>query len=157
MPMYWTGPWKCYCSCGWESEWKKNPVAAQFAGEAHIPHCPSYRDAVLILNGEKRFEMSNRDKYFQSSQFLKAADIKKGQIVVVEKFEEAKTRLGLRPILRLKGIEMPLGLNATNYDRMVELHGEDEEKWAGKKLTLTIVNAPNPQKGGKEGPAIRIA
>lgn len=156
MPMYWSGPFICRCLCGWESELKKNPVAAQFAGEAHTPHCPSYRDAVRILNGEKRFENMSRDKYFQSAEFLKAADIKKGQIVVVEKFEEAKTRLGLRPILRLKGIEKPLGLNATNYDKMTELHGEDEQKWAGKKLTLTIAMAPNPQKDGKEGPAIRI-
>lgn len=101
--------------------------------------------------------MSNRDKYFQSAKFLTPSDVKKGQLLVVEKFEEINTKIGLRPILRIKGLELPLGLNATNYDRMCELYGEDEAKWGGKKITVAIVQAPNPKKDGKEQPAIRIA
>ena len=97
-----------------------------------------------------------RDKYFQSANFLKPKDVKNGQVVMVDKFEEAKTRIGLRPLLRLDGIEAPLGLNATNYDAMCEAFGEDETRWHGKAIRLHITTAPNPSQGGKEGPALRI-
>lgn len=102
--------------------------------------------------------MIDRNKYFQGGSFLKPTSdgFKNGMIVTVEKFDEAKTRLGTRPILRLKGIESPLGLNATNMDKMIEKFGEDESKWAGKRLKLITVMAPNPQKGGREQPSIRI-
>jgi hypothetical protein len=39
---------------------------------------------------------------------------------------------------------------------MVEKFSDDEKKWAGKKIRLVIVQAPNPSAGGKLGPAIRI-
>jgi hypothetical protein len=156
MPMYWSGPFFCRCECGWESERKKNPIAAQFAGEAHLPRCSFYAEAITVQNGQKAAPMINRDKYFDGAKFLAAKDVKDGQKVTIEKFEEIKTRIGLRPIVRLEGFEMPLGLNATNLDRLVELLGENEVKWAGKQVTLIIVQAPNPKKGGKEGPAIRV-
>lgn len=105
---------------------------------------------------EKESHMPRSD-YFKGGNFLKAAAIKNGQFAIVEAFEEAKTRLGTRPILRLRGFEEPFGLNATNYDRMVELFGENEKQWAGKKIKLIIVQAPNPSAGGKMQPAIRIS
>ena len=155
--MYWTGPFRCICECGWTSEWKKNPIAAQFSGEAHTREgCTFTRDAMRVFRGEKKAPMPDRKKYFQGGEFLKADDVKDGQLVVVEKFEEATTRLGVRPILRLKGIEAPLGLNATNFDKMVEKFGEKETAWAGKKIKLTLVRANNPQTN-KEQDAIRIA
>jgi len=104
---------------------------------------------------EKRSHMPRSD-YFKGGNFLKAAAIKNGQFAIVEAFEEAKTRLGTRPILRLRGFEEPFGLNATNYDKMVERFGEEEKKWAGKKIKLLITQAPNPSQGGKMQPAIRI-
>jgi hypothetical protein len=104
---------------------------------------------------EKESHMPRSD-YFKGGNFLKAAAIKHGQFAIVEGFEEAKTRLGTRPILRLRGFEEPFGLNATNYDKMVERFGEEEKKWAGKKIKLLITQAPNPSQGGKMQPAIRI-
>jgi hypothetical protein len=156
--MYWTGPFRCHCECGWTSEPKKNPVAAQFAGEAHLERgsCPFQRDAMRVIRGEKAFEMPDRNKYFEGGAFLKAGDIKDGQFFIVEKFEEATTRLGIRPVLRLKGIDMPLGLNATNFDRMVELFGEKEAAWVGKKIKLVLARVNNPQTK-KEQDGIRIA
>jgi hypothetical protein len=94
--------------------------------------------------------MANRiakDKYFQAAEFLKAEDIKNGQIVTIEKFEEIKTRLGIRPILRLKGFEVPFGLNATNLQHLIDKIGDDTDKWPGKKLTMQKVKANNPQTG----------
>src|SRR5277367_3320056 len=158
MPMNWKGPFKVYCSCGWESDWKRNPIVAQWIGEAHTQSgsCKFQRDAMRVLRGEKRIEMPDRKKYFQGGSFLKADDVKDGQLVIVEKFEEAQTKLGTRPVLRLKGMEAPLGLNATNFDKMVEKFGEKESTWAGKKIKLVISRANNPQTG-KEQDAIRIA
>lgn len=100
--------------------------------------------------------MPDREKYFQSGSFLKAEDVKSGQLFTVDKFEEITTRLGTRPCLRLKGVDMPLGLNATNFDKMIEKFGEKEKDWENKKIRLIIVQAPNPSKDGKIGPALRI-
>jgi hypothetical protein len=98
-----------------------------------------------------------REDFFESTLFLKAEDIKNGQHFVVESFEAAKTRIGTRPILRLKGQDKPFGLNATNWDKMVEKFGDDQDNWPGKKISLIKVQAPNPSKGGKLGPALRVA
>lgn len=100
--------------------------------------------------------MPDREKYFKGGAALKAKDIKNGQLFTIEEFDEAKTKLGTRPILRLKGVEEAFFLNATNFDRMVEKFGENESNWKNKKIRLVITSAPNPSQGGKEGPAIRI-
>jgi hypothetical protein len=156
--LQWRGPFRVYCECGWESDWKRNPIAAQWTGEAHVlsGSCKFQRDAMRVLRGEKAAPMPDRKKYFQGGEFLKADDIKDGQFVIVEKFEEANTKLGTRPVLRLKGMEKPLGLNATNFDKMIEKFGEKESTWTGKKIKLSLVKANNPQTG-KEQDAIRIA
>ena len=101
--------------------------------------------------------MIDRNRYFEGGKFLKAADVKDGTKFTIDKFEEIKTRIGLRPILRLVGVEVPLGLNATNLDQLVELYGENEKKWNGKKITLRLVETTNPQQGGKVCTGIRIA
>lgn len=99
----------------------------------------------------------NREKYFDSAKFLHAADFKKGETkVIIEAFEEVTTRLGLRPILRLKGYEAPLGLNATNIDALISRHGNNSDKWAGKPLTVYKVKTTDPSQGGKEVDGLRI-
>ena len=100
----------------------------------------------------------DRNKYFDSRPFLKGGDIKDRTTVTVEAFEEIKTRVNEkpRPCLRFKGYEMPLGLNVTNFTKMIEKHGDDPDKWPGKKLVLRVVSAPNPSENGKETKAIRI-
>lgn len=108
--------------------------------------------------------MPDRSRYFQGGNFLKPDSkdddgdtiVKDGMMVTVEEFSEAKTRIGTRPILRLKGIDQPFGLNATNFDKMVEKFGESEKNWAGKKIRLRVIQAPNPQNQNKMQAAIRI-
>src|ERR1700723_369881 len=104
------------------------------AAKRHVKFCTG----TLLRSASKVKEEQRmaRDKYFKGGKFLKASNVKSGQLVTIEAFEEAKTRLSPdpRPILRLQGIDQPLGLNATNYDRMVEKFSEDEKKWAGKKI-----------------------
>lgn len=100
--------------------------------------------------------MPDRDKYFQSSAWLKAGDVKNGQLLMIEEFGEAKTKLGLRPYLKFKGFEQPFGLNATNFDYLVAKYGENEKNWTGKKLKVVIVSVANPSAGGKMQPGIRF-
>lgn len=114
-------------------------------------------DGSLDFRTEKdRRTMPDRDKYFQSGAWMKAKDVKNGQLLIIEEFGEAKTKIGLRPYVRFKGFENPFGLNATNFDQLVQKFGEDESKWAGKKVKVQIVQAPNPSAGGKMQPAIRF-
>ena len=102
--------------------------------------------------------VADRNKYFDTRPFLKGGDIKSGAKVTIEKFEEIKTRVSEkpRPCLRLKGYEAPLGLNVTNFNRMLEKFGENIDKWKGKQITLKVISAPNPSDNGKETKAIRI-
>jgi hypothetical protein len=151
--------WSIQCECGWEKSYR-NPVAAQWGGESHLSRCPYFQEATRIVaklrKGNRFHKMIDRDKYFQGGNFLKAKDFKDGQQVIVTQFEEVKTRIGTRPVLRLQGFEAPLGLNATNMDKMIEKYGNNEKTWAGKRIRISIIMAPNPSKGGKEGPAVRI-
>lgn len=103
---------------------------------------------------------ANHQDFFDSVPFLKGSDIKGDTRVTVEKFDAVKTRLNdkkPRPILRLKGYDSPLGLNVTNFNKMIEKFGDETNKWAGKQITLRRVLVTNPQEGGKETPGIRIA
>jgi hypothetical protein len=101
--------------------------------------------------------MIDRDKYFQGGKFLKAADVKDGATYTILKFEDITTRIGLRPILRLVGTDLPLGLNATNLDKLVEKFGDNETKWAGKKIKIVHVMTQNPSDNNKATKGLRIA
>ncbi len=43
-----------------------------------------------------------------------------------------------KPALYFRGEEKALLLNATNWDRIVDQHGPDSDKWAGKKVKLHL-------------------
>ena len=99
----------------------------------------------------------NREDYFDSRPFLKGTDIKDKTQVTIEMFESIPTRVSKkpRPCLRFKGYDAPLGLNVTNFNRMVEKYGDDSADWVGKKIVLRRVMMHNPTEN-KETPAIRI-
>jgi hypothetical protein len=100
--------------------------------------------------------MPDRDKYFQSGAWLKAKDVKNGQLLLIEEFGEAKTKIGLRPYVKFKGYENPFGLNATNFDQLTSKFGDNEKNWIGKKVKVVLVQAANPSQGGKMQPSIRF-
>jgi hypothetical protein len=133
--------------CGWLSNWKRSWVAALFSGEYHWEHgCKSIIEArSTIVDGKE--VMPDRSKYFKAARFLGPDDVKNGQFLQIDSFDEINTRVGLRAVLRLKGFEQPFTLNATNYDFLTDKFGEDEKKWAGKRIKVAIIKVNNPQTG----------
>jgi len=99
----------------------------------------------------------DRTSYFPGGNFLKAEDVRPGTKYTIVEFQEAKTRISElpRPILRFKETDKPFGLNATNFDKMIEKFGGDADEWVGKKITFLKVKANNPQTK-KEVDALRI-
>src|SRR6267142_4526938 len=77
-------PYVLHCECGWEKEYR-NPVAAKFGGEAHIPHCPFYRRAKEMIDtmSMKRFEGKTEDAggAILSAAFWKQDTVVRGTIV----------------------------------------------------------------------------
>jgi hypothetical protein len=104
--------------------------------------------------------MIDREKYFPGGNFLKPADVAKtGAAFTIAKFEEQRTRLKdlpIQPVLWFEGVDKPFPLNATNLDTMIKLHGRDDLKWPGKKVTLIHAQAPNPSAGGRMQDALRV-
>ena len=41
-----------------------------------------------------------------------------------------------KPVLYFKEVEQGLVLNATNYDTIASLYGEETDNWVGKKITI---------------------
>src|SRR6266478_4337524 len=113
-----------------------------------------YRLLDFRTDREKERTMPDRDKYFQSGAWLKAKDVKSGQLLLIEEFGEAKTKIGLRPYVKFKGFDNPFGLNATNFDQLVGKFGDNEKNWSGKKVKVVIVQVANPSQGGKMQPGI---
>jgi hypothetical protein len=98
----------------------------------------------------------NRSFFFKGGNFLKAADVRTGEKYTIQSFQSATTRIGVRPILRLKETEKPFGLNATNFDKMIDNYGENSDAWIGKKISFAKVRVNNPQLNGKEVDGLRI-
>jgi hypothetical protein len=100
--------------------------------------------------------MSRQD--FFPSKYLKVADLngKTWKLTikeaVAETMQDFKTKEQTKkPLLRFKGVDRGLILNATNYDKLADNLGDDFEKWIGVEVELLPV--PNPY---GEGDMIRL-
>jgi hypothetical protein len=154
----WRGPFILHCECGWEKTYR-NPIAAQWGGESHLPHCSFYQHACAVMRGEKKVEMARAD-YFSNPQvdWIKVEDVKSGQVLTIEMFEEMYfSGQGKKPAIRFKELpEQALILNQTNYDFFADLFGEDEFQWGGEKVIVRIEQVENPRKGQALQPGIRF-
>jgi hypothetical protein len=122
----------------------------------------SYKIPLAVIPGvevqskKEGDSMLDRNTFFQA--YLKAEDVKPGATFTIERFEAIKSglaRKGVQPALRLEGVDLPFALNATNFDKLITVHGNDETKWPGKKITLKHVMVADP--AGKMGKGLRIA
>lgn len=65
--------WEVKCECGWQKAGYKNPVAARWGGEAHLPHCQFYRDALKKIEGEEMSKKTFEGKTEDAGAFILAA------------------------------------------------------------------------------------
>jgi hypothetical protein len=84
--------------------------------------------------------MATRNELFPS-KYLSAGDLKgKSIVLTIEKVTqdllEANGEKRLKPIVSFVGATKTLVLNATNYDRIADLHGDETNNWGGKKITV---------------------
>jgi len=93
------------------------------------------------------------------SKWLKAADVPATGIdMTIEAVVQEEVDYGKGPELAtnvtFEEFPKPLGLNATNWDSIEELHGPDSDGWIGKKVRLYRAKTRNPQ--GATVPCVRI-
>jgi hypothetical protein len=50
-------PWQIKCECGWEKIYR-NPVAARYGGEAHLPFCSFFSEALAAKGGRREENMA---------------------------------------------------------------------------------------------------
>ena len=92
----------------------------------------------------------NREDFY-SHKFLKAEDLKDGQQLTIEKVEILPSDLkksGKTIAVFFKGNDVPLSLNATNFDALSAKFGDDSDKWIGKKVTVSKSKVTNFKTGG---------
>jgi hypothetical protein len=75
------------------------------------------------------------------------------KVVIMEELEDRDGEKMNKPVLYFQGATKGLVLNRTNWDRIALQHGDDSDKWPGKKIVLgtEIVTA-----FGETKPALRI-
>ena len=99
-------------------------------------------------------------KYSKGGNFLKAADVRNKAKLIVDNAEEITVvRDGVSEqtlVLRFRDVDQPFGLNMTNLRRMIELHGNDTKRWAGKAVVLIHTMANNPKDNNKPVKTLRI-
>jgi hypothetical protein len=78
------GYWEVSCECGWKKTGYKNPVAAQWGGENHLPHCQFYKKAKEISEMAKKvFEGKTEDAgaFILAAAFWKLGHTLRGHII----------------------------------------------------------------------------
>jgi hypothetical protein len=99
-----------------------------------------------------------RDEVFPS-RWLKAADVGRdgfdGNVTIKGvSWEEIGEEREEKAVVAFEKLDKELVLNVTNWDRIVELTGQDDsDNWAGYRIRLIRVKVPY---GGKTVDAIRI-
>jgi hypothetical protein len=98
---------------------------------------------------------TSRDDYcYGQSSFMKADDwLGKSVRACIEGVEDVEFEKGLKPVLKLRGQEKKLVVNATNFDILAEALGNNPTKWPGHVILLEGIKVPFK---GKRVPSIRV-
>jgi len=91
--------------------------------------------------------MSILDRY--PSKYLKASDVTAGEIVTVREVRDELVgpEQDTKPVIYFHEHEKGCVLNVTNAKSIVKGLGEDETKWAGNKLALSLIETRSPRSG----------
>lgn len=83
--------------------------------------------------------------FFSDKEFLKAKDLRKNSISLtiasVETVKLSRTQL----VLRFKEMEKSFGLSKADLKFMLNAHGDETDKWIGKKITLGKMPSTTPR------------
>ena len=91
--------------------------------------------------------MINRNRY-AGDKIIRASDLKDDATYTIDWFEEIETQLRdrkVQPSIKLHEFEHNLPLNTTNLDVLLDAFGNDEEKWKGKKVRVSLVDSQTPE------------
>ena len=70
------------------------------------------------------------------SKYLKASDLDGDEVFSMESVNQEELGDQAKPVVYFKESEKGLVLNRTNANTIASQHGQDTEKWAGKRITL---------------------
>jgi hypothetical protein len=99
---------------------------------------------------------TRREDYcYGQSAYMKAEDwVGKSTTTYIEAVEDVEFEKGLKPVLRLRGQEKGLVLNATNFDILADAFGNNPTKWPGHTIVLKGEKVPFK---GKRIDSIRVS
>lgn len=91
------------------------------------------------------------------SKYIKAEDLPEEVEVTIkscqmEELQGVDGKKQEKGILYFVGVDKGLVLNATNFDRIADQHGDDTDNWGGKKVTLFA----EPEARSESGYSARI-
>ena len=70
------------------------------------------------------------------SKYLKAIDLDADEVFTMESLKQEELGDEAKPVVYFEEIDKGLVLNRTNANMIASQHGQDTEKWAGKRITL---------------------
>jgi hypothetical protein len=81
---------------------------------------------------------TKREDYaYGQSAFMRADEwAGKSLSVYIEGIEDVEFEKGLKPVLKLRGQEKGLVVNATNFDTLADVFGSNPSKWPGHTIVL---------------------
>jgi len=90
------------------------------------------------------------------SNYLKAADLQGNRVnVIIESVAVEDLNDDRKPVVKFRGKEKQLVLNRTNFNRIVDLVGEDDtDNWHGRAISLYPTTT---EFQGKTVPCLRVA
>jgi hypothetical protein len=99
---------------------------------------------------------TNRSDYcYGQSQYMRADDwLGKSVRTLIEAVEDVEFEQGLKPVLKLRGQDKKLVVNATNFDILADALGNNPTKWSGHVILLEGIKVAFK---GKRVPSIRVS
>jgi hypothetical protein len=91
------------------------------------------------------------------SKYLKGDDIEVGETVTIKRVRDELVGRDqdAKPVIYFDEHDRGIVLNLTNAKALVKVFGDEEDSWAGKRVTLFTEMTRNPNTG-EMGPAIRM-
>src|SRR5262245_52334763 len=87
--------------------------------------------------------------------YMRAEDwVNRRQLAHIVDVEDVEFEKGLKPVLRLRGQDRGLVVNATNFDILADAFGSNPGKWPGHAILIEGVKVPFK---GKRVDSIRVS